>query len=43
MAAGKWRKAKAKNHGNTPKNLPLDKPNANEKAQHAAKAKAAQA
>ena len=30
--AGKKRKNKVRNYGSTPKSLPLDKPNANEKA-----------
>ena len=35
--AGKKRKNQLANHGSTAKSLPLDKPNANEKAQKSAK------
>lgn len=39
VARGKDRKNAARNHGTTPANLVLDKPNANELAQAKAKAK----
>ena len=39
MKNGKARKNHIKLHGSTAKNLPLNMPNANEKAQTAAKAK----
>lgn len=41
IKAGTWRKNKLRREGSTSANLPLTKPNANELAQAAAKAKAA--